>query len=285
MSEKFDSPIEKHFCGATPATPKAPKEFKMPQWSEEKMREMAAAEEGFIGAGDTPYNRAIHAIAMAAKKVEVAGEKTDYDILIEAYPDARIWEHAPGDWQVAAGFGGEIKTYGHKTAAAAISTVASRIKAMGCSKPTPQPEPAATEHLSVVELCLKHENLGEYIAQVESQLAVKDAVIGELREQLKLSKSAYDTNLKTLEWNHQQSMNEWDNERFALEQQLSDLREAKEQQLIGEKAQDRAEVYIDRLRQADILLSRACAVISGATTDRDQWRQAVGKYFERGSGG
>lgn len=147
-----------------------------------------------------------------------------------------------------------------------------------------------------------------------SQLAAKDAVIAELEKEMMyfrariFSKSSrYDTRIdhssactiwgddgmggtkekypEPLPCNCGALIN-WEKRTFIqLEQQLSDLREEKEQQLMGEKAQDRAEVYMDRLRQADMLLSRASAVISGATTDRDQWRQDVGKYFERGSGG
>lgn len=41
-----------------------------------------------------------------------------------------------------------------------------------------------------------------------------------LKEKLELSKSAYDTNLRTSDWNHQQDRNEWDNDRFALEEKL-----------------------------------------------------------------
>lgn len=70
---------------------------------------------------------------------------SDYDVLIAAYPDARIWEHAPDDWQVAAGSAGEIKTYGHKTANDAISTAAKRIRAMQPKvAPLPPVEPKPT---------------------------------------------------------------------------------------------------------------------------------------------
>lgn len=61
----------------------------------------------------------------------------NWSTIVEAYPDARIWEHAPDDWQIAAGADGEIKTYGHKTAEAAIATVARRIRAMKAEPKAP----------------------------------------------------------------------------------------------------------------------------------------------------
>ncbi len=64
------------------------------------------------------------------------------------------------------------------------------------------------------EIC-KGEQAGR--AQLESKLAAEREKTARLEEQLRLSKAAYDTNLATLEWNHKQSANEWDNERFALE--------------------------------------------------------------------
>ena len=47
--------------------------------------------------------------------------------------------------------------------------------------------------------------------------------ISQLEQQLEISKSAYNTNLQTLQWNHQQDCNEWDNERFRLEQQILEI--------------------------------------------------------------
>ena len=80
-------------------------------------------------------------LGYAAESIPAPQERnSDYDVLMAAYPDARIWEHAPGDWQVAAGSPGEIKTYGHKTASDAISTAAKRIRAMQSVAPLPAVE-------------------------------------------------------------------------------------------------------------------------------------------------
>lgn len=73
--------------------------FQMPQWSEDHMRELAKAEEGFLGAGDTPYNRAVHAIATATP----TPSERKFDVELppaQRYPDGDhgTWKlHAPAD--------------------------------------------------------------------------------------------------------------------------------------------------------------------------------------------
>lgn len=71
------------------------------------------------------------------------GFDRDETLLMQTYPDARVWEHAPQDWQIAAGNSGEIKTYGHKTREDAITCVANRIRAMKESKGITFAEPKA----------------------------------------------------------------------------------------------------------------------------------------------
>jgi hypothetical protein len=87
-------------------------------------------------------HRLIRAQLAAPPVVNTDSSHSDYDDLLAAYPDARIWEHAPGDWRVAAGSTGEIRTYGHKTAEDAIATAARRIRAMA-KLPASQPDLSA----------------------------------------------------------------------------------------------------------------------------------------------
>lgn len=68
--------------------------MKMPEWSDEKLREIAKAEKeaGFIGCGDTPYNRAVHAIVQS-KENETADfeEQADRIVMGEAINGERSW--------------------------------------------------------------------------------------------------------------------------------------------------------------------------------------------------
>src|ERR1700753_3026755 len=68
--------------------------MKMPEWSEEKLREIAKAEEeaGFIGCGDTPYNRAVHAVVQSkGNETEDFEEHADRIVMGEAINGDRSW--------------------------------------------------------------------------------------------------------------------------------------------------------------------------------------------------